>query len=129
MATALTCAAALALSPVAPAHADTTAGPKYHDYTLQITSAVEQRGDTAMSWARWATLDCDPVGGHHPRAQEACDLIAEHGDIASVEVAADGVCTMIYRPVTVRVSGIEEYEETFSNECVMHNAKGAVFDF
>jgi hypothetical protein len=46
-----------------------------------------------------------------------------------VQSSGDSPCTMIYQPVTVRATGIEEYEQTFSNECVMKSAKGAVFDF
>lgn len=129
MATALTCAAAtaFALSLAAPAQAETVHA-KTTDYTLEILDAADNRGDGSYG-GRWAALDCDPPGGNHPRAEEACDLIAEHGDIASVQGVSDGPCTMIYKPVTIRVTGIEEYEETFSNECVMKSVKGAVFDF
>lgn len=129
MATALTCAAAtaFALSPAAPAQAETVHA-KTTDYTLEIFDAADDTGEYSHR-GRWAALDCDPVGGDHPRAEEACDLIAEHGDIASVQGVSEGPCTMIYKPVTIRVTGIEEYEETFGNECVMKGAKGAVFDF
>lgn len=127
MATALTCAAAVALavSAVAPATADERGAA----YTLEVFGGVEKHGDTATSWARGATLECDPAGGDHPRAAQACDLIAEHGDIASVTANTDGVCTMEYRPVTVRVTGAEDYEETFGNACQLANAKGVIFDF
>lgn len=125
-ATALACAAAVAFAAAAPAHAE-PAGP--HVYTLQVFGAAEERGDTAISWHRATTLACDPAGGGHSRAQEACDLIAEYGGIAAVAPASEAFCTMDYRPVTVRVTGAEEYEETFGNTCVMHSAKGAIFDF
>lgn len=129
MMTALTCAAAtaFALSAAVPAHAESL--PAEAQYTIEVRSPVENRGDEAASWSRVTTLDCDPAGGSHPRAEEACDLIAEHGDIASVQSAGDGVCTMIYQPVTARVTGAEEYEQTFSNACVMNNTKGEIFDF
>ncbi|MEU3018359.1 MULTISPECIES: SSI family serine proteinase inhibitor [unclassified Nocardiopsis] len=127
MATALTCAAAVALSVVAAAPA--SADERSTRYTLEVLGGVEHRGETAMSWARAATLECDPAGGDHPRAEEACGLIAQHGDIASVMANPNGACTMEYRPVTVRVTGAEDYEETFGNACQMANAKGAIFDF
>ncbi|QRN81776.1 MAG: subtilisin inhibitor-like 2 domain protein [Nocardiopsis sp. BM-2018] len=124
-ATVVACAA-VALALAAPAHAEPAGSDMY---VLQVFGAVERHEDTAISWHRATTLACDPAGGGHARAQEACDLIAEHGDIASVTSVGDGFCTMEYRPVTVRVSGAEEYEETFGNQCVMNSAKGAVFDF
>lgn len=131
IATALTCAAALALSLGAPAHAEPEPEPVHAgttDYLLEVFPHSDNR-DGKLHQGRWAALDCDPAGGSHPRAEEACDLIAEHGDIASVRSDWGGVCTMEYRPVTVRVTGAEEYEETFGNECSMKNTKGAVFDF
>ncbi|GAA1104721.1 SSI family serine proteinase inhibitor [Nocardiopsis metallicus] len=124
-ATVLACAA-FALAMAAPVHAE-PAGPDV--YTLQVFGGVEERGDTAISWHRATTLTCDPAGGGHAKAEEACDLIAEHGGIAGVTSAGDGFCTMEYRPVTVRVTGAEEYEETFGNQCVMNSTKGAIFDF
>ncbi len=129
IATALTCAAALALCLGAPAHADSGAvRAGTADYLLQVVSH-SGAPDGKVSQVRWAVLDCDPVGGSHPRAEEACDLIAEHGDVAGVSVGWNSACTMDYRPVTVRVTGAEQYEETFGNECAMKNTKGAVFDF
>ncbi len=127
MATALSCAAAVALAVSAAAPA--TADERGAAYMLEVFGGVEKHGDTATSWARGATLECDPAGGDHPRAAQACDLIAEHGDIASVTANTDGVCTMEYRPVTVRVTGAEDYEETFGNACQLANAKGVIFDF
>ena len=129
IATALTCAAAavaFAVTATAPAAADEE---RRSVYTLEVFGAVEKSGDTATSWARQASLECDPAGGEHPRAAEACDLIAEHGDIASVRATSEGACTMEYRPVTVRVSGAEDYEETFGNACALSSAKGVIFDF
>ncbi|WP_017588296.1 SSI family serine proteinase inhibitor [Nocardiopsis ganjiahuensis] len=129
IATALTCAAALALSLGAPAYAEPeTDHAGATGYTLEILSSEGGLGGVQDSDRRTA-LDCDPAGGSHPRAEEACRLIDEHGDIASVRMESGGVCTLEYRPVTVRVTGAEEYQETFGNECAMKNTKGAVFDF
>ncbi|MGW5876307.1 SSI family serine proteinase inhibitor [Nocardiopsis terrae] len=127
----LTCVAAASFALAAPGHADTarTGTAQARVYKLELYTPAEQREETGMSWYRAVVLTCDPPGGSHPRADEACGLIAEHGSIAGIQGVGDGVCTMVYRPVTARVTGAEEYEETFSNACVMRSAKGAVLDF
>jgi Subtilisin inhibitor-like len=52
-----------------------------------------------------ATLTCGPVGGDHPRAQEACAAIEQNED-ALRELSKDIVCTEIYGgPETATVSG------------------------
>ena len=114
---ACTAAAACAVGLAAPASAARTDA----DYvlTLEFDNSGEQRR---------ASLDCDPVGGTHPNAQEACDLIAEAGTIEQIS-AEEGFCTMEYNPVTVEAMGVEEYSETFGNPCRLGLAKGAVFDF
>ena len=116
---ALACAAAAALavgltSPASAARTDA-------DYVLSVE--FENSGEY-----RQVSLDCIPAEGTHPRAQEACDLIEEHGSIEAIP-AEGGQCTMEYNPVRVSSIGWEEYEETFSNPCLLGLAKGAVFDF
>lgn len=116
---ALACAAAAALavgltSPASAARTDA-------DYVLSVE--FENSGEY-----RQVSLDCKPAGGNHPKAQEACDLIAEHGSIASIP-AEEGQCTMEYSPVKASSIGWEEYSETFSNPCLLGLGKGEVFDF
>ncbi|GAB3725586.1 SSI family serine proteinase inhibitor [Nocardiopsis nanhaiensis] len=116
----LTCAAAtaVALSLAAPAHAYAESA----QYTLRVVD--ETTGESSL-----AALECDPAGGTHPRAEEACEAIEEAGgSIAEVD-SSGAPCTMIYQPVTVTSTGYEEYEETFGNACVLDTTKGAVFDF
>lgn len=110
-------AAACAVGLAAPASAARTDA----DYvlTVEFGNSGEQRQ---------ASLDCDPVGGTHPNAEEACDLLAESGTIEQIP-AEEGFCTMEHNPVTVEAVGAEEYTETFGNPCQLGLAKGAVFDF
>lgn len=110
-------AAACAVGLAAPASAARTDAD--HVLTLEFENSGEQRH---------ASLDCDPVGGTHPNAEEACDLIAEAGTIEEIP-AEEGFCTMEHNPVRVESVGAEEYSETFGNPCQLGLAKGAVFDF
>ena len=119
MRTVLACAAAtaLALSLAAPAYAYGESA----QYTLRIVD--EMSGETST-----VALECDPAGGTHPRAEEACEAIEEGGSIASADFSGDP-CPMIYRPVTATSIGFEDYEETFGNSCSLNPTKGAIFDF
>lgn len=88
-------------------------------------------GDARSSDTRGTLLLCNPPQGHG-RAAEACaQLAAAGGDITALP-AADGACPMIYAPVTAKAHGEwggrpVEYQETFSNGCVMAARTGAVF--
>lgn len=116
---ALACAAAtgLAVSLAAPA----TAAESGAQYVLTVQH--ETSGEDIR-----VTLDCDPAAGNHPDAQAACESIAAAGSIEEIEPAR-GVCTMESRPVTATAEGYEDYEETFGNPCLLHSAKGPIFDF
>jgi hypothetical protein len=89
------------------------------------------RGDSPESDRHGTLLLCDPPKGH-TRAAEACArLNAVDGDLSRLQ-PGDGVCTMIYSPVTVRARGEwngrpVDYRETFSNGCVMTARTGPVF--
>jgi hypothetical protein len=53
-----------------------------------------------------ATLTCDPVGGTHPRPEEACAAIAAHPE-ALDPVPQEAVCTQIYGgDETASVTGV-----------------------
>ena len=90
-------------------------------YILSITDEFAGRSMTT-------TLACNPVGGAHPRAEDACADIAEAGSIKAI-TSVGGICTMHYRPFTVTVRGHERFEQTFSNSCLMVQAKRSVFGF
>ncbi|MFL1381269.1 MULTISPECIES: SSI family serine proteinase inhibitor [unclassified Nocardiopsis] len=93
-------------------------------YVLSVT-----QGEVAdTEHAATTTLECSPTGGDHPRADEACRAIAEAGSIEAI-APGDGACLMLYDPVTVTVTGDEEFERTYGNSCQLALAKGPVFDF
>ncbi|MCD9199193.1 SSI family serine proteinase inhibitor [Aeromicrobium wangtongii] len=63
-------------------------------------------------------LTCDPAGGDHPQAQQACDALAEAGASVFDAVPKDRACTTIYGgPQTASVTGTfdgEKIDATFS---------------
>jgi hypothetical protein len=90
------------------------------------------RGDTRASGdTRGTLLLCDPPRGHS-HATQACDqLRSAGGDIRGIP-RKDGLCSMIYAPVSVQAHGrwqgrSVEYSETFANACVMQARTGDVF--
>jgi len=98
---------------------------------LKLTVAT---GEQARPASHKATLTCDPAGGTHRRAREACATIAAvGGDFGALHVDG-GACTMQYDPVTVTATGLwrgkpVRYRHTFGNACVLHLETGPVFAF
>ncbi|WP_157982421.1 SSI family serine proteinase inhibitor [Nocardiopsis sp. FIRDI 009] len=130
VATALAVCAATAtvLVPAAPAPAAAAeAPPAYAAYRLRVVEGVGFEDESV----REVSLVCAPKGGagSHPRAVDACAAIAEAGSIAAVPADPAAACTLEYRPVIASVRGSENYHERFGNTCLLHAAKGAVFDF
>jgi hypothetical protein len=85
---------------------------------------------------RTVTLQCDPPGGTHPKAPEACaDVTKAGGDLAQMPANKNPrACFMIYAPVTVTAKGDWQgqpvrFTEKFPNSCVMRDKTGSVFDF
>lgn len=67
--------------------------------TIEV-SAEEGADPTTM------TLRCDPVGGDHPQAEQACEALAAAGADVFEPVPDDQPCTMLYGgPQTARVTG------------------------
>jgi hypothetical protein len=91
-------------------------------------------GEDTNTVQRAATLRCEPAGGDHPAAADACaELTRVDGDFISLR-GQDGICTKEYRPVTVTVTGIwrgrhTSYRSTFANRCMLIQVKGSVFEF
>ncbi|MBF6175933.1 subtilase-type protease inhibitor [Nocardia blacklockiae] len=117
--------AALALT--GPAHAQDEPGSRL---TLSVAP-----GDQSAPPQRTVTLDCQPAGGTHPDPQAACAQLTERGGDLDAVAAGDEhrMCTMIWDPVTVRVTGTWEsrpvdYQHTFANTCALEGA-GATFRF
>jgi hypothetical protein len=85
---------------------------------------------------RTVTLQCNPPGGTHPKAAEACaDVAKAGGRLAQMPANANPrACFMIYAPVTVTARGdwqgqAVRFTEKFPNTCVMRDKTGSVFDF
>lgn len=116
--------ALLAAVPAAPARA-----------ALPGEQAPPTRLHLTVQGQRTVTLRCDPPGGSHPRARDACRaLAAAGGDLTKLAHARDVACVAVYDPVAVRARGTWRgrpmtYDATFSNRCTMTAATGAVFAF
>ena len=79
-------------------------------------------------------LNCEPAGGLHKNAKEACDALTPvEGDFTKMEDAG-ALCTMELNPTKATLRGKWRgkkvvFEEVFSNPCVMRAYTGKVFDF
>jgi hypothetical protein len=99
-------------------------------------SRLVLRTSAGTSPERTVTLQCNPSGGTHPKAEEACSDVAKAGgDLAQMPSNANPrACFMIYAPVTVKAQGQWKgqpvrFTEKFPNTCVMRDKTGSVFDF
>lgn len=81
------------------------------------------------------TLRCDPAGGTHPKASQACaDLARSHGEISATRDSRSRACFMIYSPVTVSAEGTwhgqnVNFGSKFPNTCALRSKTGSIFDF
>ncbi|MFC9733960.1 SSI family serine proteinase inhibitor [Streptomyces roseolus] len=82
--------------------------------------------------ARTVTLQCDPAGGDHPRADAACaDLDASQG---RVDRESGTACILLYDPVEVRAEGLwrgrpVSFARQYGNSCELSARTGAIFAF
>ncbi|MBM7859325.1 SSI family serine proteinase inhibitor [Lentzea nigeriaca] len=80
-------------------------------------------------------LNCQPAGGSHRNAKEACDgLTPVNGDFTKMKPAADVACTMEINMTIATLKGKwrgkkVSFEQTYSNPCVLRVNTGKVFDF
>ncbi|WP_439661532.1 SSI family serine proteinase inhibitor [Lentzea sp. HUAS TT2] len=119
--------ACLALAaPAIPATA--TAAPLLPESTL-ILSVQQELGSFDNT-----LLNCDPASGPHKNAKTACDDLAPvNGDFTRLP-QAEALCTMELNPTKAKLHGTwrgkkVDFEETFSNPCVMRVNTAKVFDF
>ncbi|MFD7131228.1 subtilase-type protease inhibitor [Streptomyces sp. NPDC059894] len=103
----------------------------YAPSALVLTLGHGERA-AAVSPSRAVTLTCAPTpSGSHPAPVEACaELRAAGGDLETLTVPGDALCTKRYDPVVVTVDGVWDgrrvsYERLFPNECVK-NSSGSV---
>jgi hypothetical protein len=123
-------AASLAVAGAAPASADSfsydAAGASF-----EMTMTPGQFFDPGPGEA---TLTCDPVGGTHPAARDACKVLTEVGgdfEALPLEIA---YCPQVYDPVTVTVKGHwygapVEFQETYTNAACASAASDGIFWF
>ncbi|MFD9739552.1 SSI family serine proteinase inhibitor [Umezawaea sp. NPDC059074] len=101
---------------------------------LVPASTIVLTTSTADAGVRAVDLHCEPSGGSHPRAREACeDLLLSDGDVQAVR-DSDSLCTLEYRPVHVTAIGSWRGEErtfdhVYANACAMRVDTGSVFQF
>jgi hypothetical protein len=100
------------------------------------TSQLVLRTTAGTTAGRSVTLRCDPPGGTHPKAAEACaDVAKSRGDLKTLPANQNPrACFMIYAPVTVSAQGDwrgqpVKFTTQFPNTCVMHDKTGSIFDF
>ncbi|MFC3995964.1 SSI family serine proteinase inhibitor [Nocardiopsis sediminis] len=99
--------------------------------TLQLSMEVgpESGGERSD-----VTLDCNPSGGSHPKADSSCaSLEAVGGKFADLPERGS-MCTREYDPVTVRATGRwngepVDYTEEFGNRCAAADGTDGVFGF
>ncbi|KOV77071.1 SSI family serine proteinase inhibitor [Nocardia sp. NRRL S-836] len=79
-------------------------------------------------------LQCEPAGGPHKHAQEACDqLMPVDGDFRKLDDTG-ALCTMELNPTKATLRGKWrnkriDFQQVYSNPCVMRASTGKVFDF
>ncbi|TQM82908.1 subtilisin inhibitor-like [Saccharothrix saharensis] len=80
-----------------------------------------------------SNLTCEPAGGLHPRADQACLALSDvDGQIDGLSTG-QALCTMEFDPVRVKASGTwrgetRSFEAEYPNPCVMLAETGPVFD-
>ena len=96
---------------------------------LVLTVAKGESGQPAQ---RRAVLTCQPAGGTHQKARNACTELAKVGGRFAELQLGGGMCTMQYDPVTVTANGLWKgrkvaYRHTFGNACTLATTTGPVF--
>jgi Subtilisin inhibitor-like len=79
-------------------------------------------------------LTCNPTGGPHPEAAQACALLRHTGARPDRIRPAPVMCMMLYAPVTARLSGTWRgsrvtWSHQYGNGCEMTRATGVLFKF
>jgi hypothetical protein len=104
------------------------AGPTPSNLVLKAT--------TGPAAPHSVTLQCDPTGGSHPKAAQACsDLTRSHGGFSvATRDQSPRACFMIYSPITVSAEGTWQgqgvhFQSKFPNTCALHSKTGSIFDF
>jgi hypothetical protein len=79
-------------------------------------------------------LTCDPTGGPHPEAAQACAILGRTGADPAKIKPAQVMCMMLYAPVTAQIAGTwrggrVKWSHRYGNTCEMTRATGVLFKF
>ncbi|HUQ61336.1 SSI family serine proteinase inhibitor [Lentzea sp.] len=107
--------------------------------TAQAATLVPESGlvlslQPKMGALSTTQLNCEPAGGTHRHAQQACDqLMPVEGDFRRLEETG-AMCTMELNPTKATLQGKWRtkrinFQQTYSNPCVVRALTGKVFDF
>ncbi|MGW3470524.1 SSI family serine proteinase inhibitor [Saccharopolyspora sp. NPDC000995] len=126
-----TCLAAAALvgTALAPALASAEPASSAHGSMMNLSIRGEAREDIRTTF-----LTCEPTGGSHPYANDACQALKDvNGDFTKL-TTKQSACPLNYKPVTLSAKGRWQgkpvtFEKTFPNDCVAGAATGKVFSF
>jgi hypothetical protein len=96
----------------------------------QLTLAY--RGQTGQ--ADVVRLTCNPTGGLHPEAGQACAILRSTGADPAKIKPAQLMCMMLYAPVTAQLTGTwrgtrVKWSHRYGNGCEMTRATGVLFKF
>ena len=103
-------------------------------HTALPRTALTLSYEADAGYAAAVTLRCDPPGGAHPKAAEACRTRANVDGNPSYLRPAHRYCFLIYAPITARITGKwkgarVDWSKRFANSCEMRRATGVLFDF
>ncbi|MEU3555163.1 SSI family serine proteinase inhibitor [Streptomyces fragilis] len=94
---------------------------------------------TGPSWAgslnKQVTLQCEPTGGTHPTAADACGkLLAVDGQFDKLQPSGTPACPPVWMPTTVTVTGTWRWQpvsftRTYSSDCDAGVRSDYVFRF
>jgi hypothetical protein len=92
---------------------------------------------TYMAEAGYAAavkLTCNPAGGGHPEAAQACATLRTAGADPEKIKPARVMCMMLYAPITAEITGVwrgvpVEWTHKYGNSCEMTRATGVLFKF
>jgi hypothetical protein len=79
-------------------------------------------------------LTCDPTGGPHPEAGQACAILRSTGADPAKIKPAHVMCMMLWQPVTAQLAGTwrgakVKWSHQYGNSCEMTRATGVLFKF
>jgi hypothetical protein len=79
-------------------------------------------------------LTCNPTGGPHPEAAQACAVLRSTGADPTRIKPAQVMCMMLYAPVTAQITGTwrggrVKWSHRYGNTCEMTRATGVLFKF